>query len=446
MMTERAVKNLKKDIVELQKLAVEGRKADLKRENVTIGVMMGLAGNIPVPHDAKRFNVIQEMTGIFQNNQLCRSEGMRYGILPEHSLVIPVFLDSAEHEQLGLVNKGPSGKMEPNAIRLKEIFPNSISAILQSRRPPRPLLGRKDAPSVEAPGKASGVRNLVVRFGTEEEVSLARAEYTVHVAEEQGYGRKLSVPLFSFPAEYPWWYGQWLDKIQVTGVTAASMAHAVRVVMQPIEDQLGMGFVEPTPDAAKMGNTYTVYLHAYGMTNALEVILLLRGRSMVAFGRHPSLRWCSYCGVAGHDRESCGLPVIMIRSWEKLNTRTIKAFTDVTAAVDGFMGAARTGNAYNKKFAFFVYKRDYNTLLNATKVFAASDRLGQFSAVPRIFYGRPNVCAACGMLEDEADAAKVKWHQAGDGACKKHEYVPPQGGRTAVPPPKRAIKYIQYTA
>jgi hypothetical protein len=167
-----------------------------------------------------------------------------------------VFLGSAEHD---LVNKGPNGKMEPNAMRLKEIFPNSISAILQSRRPPRPLLGRKDAP-LEAPGKASGVHNLVVRFGTEEEVSLARAEYTVHVAVEQGYGRNLGEPLFSFPAEYPWWYVQWLDKIQVTGVRAANMAHSIRMVMQPIERQLGMGFVEPTPDAAKMGNTYTVYL------------------------------------------------------------------------------------------------------------------------------------------------------------------------------------------
>jgi hypothetical protein len=432
-----AIDNLRRDIPELRAIADKVVSAGVKRQKSTMGWVQGVATNdIFVPAGIDTWDMVQAATTVLCSNQLGRSE-MRNGPLSEHSMLIPVFLDSAERHQLSLVSRGPNASWAPNVGKIKELFPNSTSCVLQKRPPPRALLGRKDAPSSVVPKGDNSVWNLVVRFGTEEEVTLTRAEYVIYVHDVQGYGRKLCPPLFSFPAEYPWWRGRWLDKIQVKGVVADSMDKAVRKVMRPISQQLGRGFVEPTPDAARVGSTYTVYLHAYGMTNALLVIQVLRKLSMVASGRHPSLRWCSYCEVAGHDRSTCGLPVIMIRCWKKLNGRTISAYIDETGAIDGFMGAARTANMYDKKFALFIYQKDLQVLLAATKFFAALDRLGQFSAIPRVSYGRPDMCTACGMLKDEADAAKVRWHQAGDGACKKHEYDPPSEGRLTESQPER---------
>jgi hypothetical protein len=281
---------------------------------------------------------------------------------------------------------------------------------------------------------SSNILNLVVRFGTSEEVSCARAVYNVHVADTC-FGRKLTKPCCSFPAEYPWWYGQWPDKLHVTGVQAKSAAAAVQQVLRPICDELGRGYIEATPDVAGANGAFTVYLHAYGVRNAIEVIRLLRDKSFVAYGNHQALRWCTYCETIGHSVSECRLPVIMIRSKDRLNSSVLRMLSDATGAKDAFMGARNTANVHNKKFAFFVYGDD-SSHLRAAKFFAAMDLMGAFQARPRAFAGIPKMCHACGLLQDETDTAEVAWHQAGDGKCRKHEYNPsgPRARRTLLAP------------
>jgi hypothetical protein len=111
----------------------------------------------------------------------------------------------------------------------------------------------------------------------------------------------------------------------------------------------------------------------------------------------------------------------MIRSKDKLNSGIMR-----------IMGARSTANVHNKKFAFFVYK-DVPSHIRAAKFFAAMDLMGAFQARPRAFAGIPKLCHACGLLQDEADAAEVAWHQAGDGRCQKHEYKPGTIGRSRPP-------------
>jgi hypothetical protein len=194
-----------------------------------------------------------------------------------------------------------------------------------------------------------------------------------------------------------------------------------------------MGYVEATPDVAEVNGTYTVYLHAYGVSNAVEVIRMLRDRSFIAYGNHPALRWCTYCEDIGHSVNECKLPVIMIRMRDKLNSSTVCMLSDATDAKDAFMGARSTANVSNKKFAFFVYE-DEPSHIEAAKFFAAMDLMGAFQARPRAFAGIPKLCSACGMLQDEADTAEVAWHQAGDGKCQKHEYNPGATGGARLHP------------
>jgi hypothetical protein len=444
-LAENAVRNIEVDVKELQKQAVRARANSARECAKLVGEIRKAEKAVKMPNtvDKGSAETVQILDEFLRDTRHESSRTRCEGIMSSFCIVIPVFLDSAE--RAGLIRMGLKSTLEPNMEYILQRFPHTNGATLQRRPELRGGLLRKDAVTLECPTKSSTneIRNLVVSFDTSTEADLARLQFLQEMIRV-GCGSLLDSPCFLYFPEYPTWRQggkngrEYLDKVFVRNIHAKDIVLAVRTVTDTITKGMGQGYIESNIDAARYGDTYTVFLLAYGLNNARAVVTTLTKAGFMAYGSHEELQWCKYCEQHGHSSDNCTLPRIMIRTVRNLNQRTIKVLSELTEATHGYMGAVpNTSNAFAKKFGFFVY-RDVGNLLGAAKTFKVLDGMGAFQAVPRMFQGPPEMCARCGLLRDEADG-RNKWHMAGDDACQGQKYIPHASGHSSATRPRQNL-------